>query len=190
MKTKMLALFAVVVLAVALAGTAYAQWSSTVTVNGTINFGTLKLQWNDVSSTDPRVSAEWANDAHTAVTVTINNAYPGLVTDINFQTINTGSLPLKYDTFQITNDVDNRVDQKIILSFLAPNGVPNVSGYLNYFETARTYTGDFGIAAQYVTLQPGDVQDNKIRITIGNDIPAEFQGYPVTMTFALTAAPA
>jgi hypothetical protein len=195
MKTKLTAIFALLVVSLAIVGAAYAAWVSTVTIDGSATFGTLQLVWTgcsvkDQSSPAATIGADWANDAHTAITLTITNIYPGWWARLYCNTQNTGTLPLKYYSFQITNDVDDRVDQKFHLAFYTPDEQNiNVQGTFRYFETLHTYH-DWGIDDQYITFQPGQPHSNLIKIYVDNDVGQEWMGYGITATIALTATTA
>jgi hypothetical protein len=192
MKSKLAAIFALLVLSLAIVGAAYAAWSSTVTINGSATFGTLQLVWTgcsvkDQSSPGANIVASWANDEHTAITLTITNIYPGWWARLYCNTQNTGTLPLKYYSFQITNNVDDRVDEKFHLAFYQPDELTiNVQETFRYFETLHTYH-DWGIDDQYITFQPGQTHSNLIRILVDSDVNQEWMGYGITATIALTA---
>jgi hypothetical protein len=95
MKTKMLALFAVLVLSLALAGTAYAAWTTNVTIGGTINTGNLVVTATGTSSS-PGVTI---SNLGSTVTVTVANAYAGETGSVNVVIANTGSLGATLQTF-------------------------------------------------------------------------------------------
>ena len=96
MKTKIVAIFALVLISLALAGAAYAVYTqASVTIGGTVNTGTL-----DVEITPASNGAYWSwtgggsisSDAH-SVTVTANNLYQGASFTISVPVENMGSLP-------------------------------------------------------------------------------------------------
>lgn len=103
----------VMVFALALSGIAYAAWTDTLYINGTVATGNLDAMFipatnptdNDPSGCDVgTVAAEIGDltgdtdgDSGTAdkLTVTLDNAYPGYIATIPYTIQNTGSIPVK-----------------------------------------------------------------------------------------------
>jgi hypothetical protein len=98
MKTKIVAIFALVLISLALVGAAYAvAWLSqtSVTINGTLTTGNI-----DVEIVSPWASWDWAGggsvstpDVHT-VKVTASGLYPGASFDVFVPVQNMGTLPV------------------------------------------------------------------------------------------------
>jgi hypothetical protein len=101
MKTKMTAIFAILMIALMAVGTVYALWSKTLYINGTVNTGTLDAKWSkdgdcydvpddgDISFIECVISA----DGYT-LTVTVTNAYPSHNYYCPIDLENTGTIPL------------------------------------------------------------------------------------------------
>jgi predicted ribosomally synthesized peptide with SipW-like signal peptide len=94
MKTKMIALFAVLVLSVALAGTAYAAWTDQISINGTVTTGTF-----DITITASGSGASVGDDTATFV---INNAYPGMTGTASITISNTGTVPATLESMVVS----------------------------------------------------------------------------------------
>ena len=96
MKSKMVALFAVVMIALMVAGFAYAHWEKTVTISGTVETGTLELtpSVEEIGTNDKKgyCTADASVDGNTIV-VTIESAYPCITAYGTFNIENTGSVP-------------------------------------------------------------------------------------------------
>jgi hypothetical protein len=95
MKSKMAALFAVVMIALMVAGLAYAHWEKTITINGTVNTGKLHLSLEFFASTNDTknyCTVGWTTGDNT-LTVTVNKAYPCITVSGYLTIINDGTIP-------------------------------------------------------------------------------------------------
>ena len=106
MKTKMVALFATLMIALMVAGFAYAHWSKVVTINGTINTGTFHLSpsyegWTDDGKGYCTVDGIIEDNT---LTVTIDNAYPCITVTVIFDIHNDGSVPAGLYAWTATYD--------------------------------------------------------------------------------------
>ncbi len=115
-KVKYIAL--VLILALGLIGGAYAAWTNQLVVNGTVATGNIDVVFTKATSDDPsgQESAdpgqpEGKDVASTDVevweggkglTVTVNNAYPGYVSRIDYEVTNNGTVPVKLQSKKIT----------------------------------------------------------------------------------------
>jgi predicted ribosomally synthesized peptide with SipW-like signal peptide len=99
MKSKMAALFASLLIALAVVGFTYAWWNETLTINGTISTGQLDVKFTDVTCKDNEdtlnVGTCSASAEKQKVTVTMGNAYPCYECDVDFMILNTGTIPAK-----------------------------------------------------------------------------------------------
>ena len=98
MKTKMLALFAVLVLSVALAGTAYAAWTAQIQINGEVKTGTMGVEISAANavSTPTGFITVTQPAGTTSVYISIGpNAYPGVTGSVDITITNTGTVPVK-----------------------------------------------------------------------------------------------
>jgi predicted ribosomally synthesized peptide with SipW-like signal peptide len=109
MKSKMVALFASVLIALAVVGFTYAWWTETLTISGTITTGELNVAFSGTPSTSCSdymtctVSLEDGGEpdlsGHTDMSkmiVTVDNAYPCGWCNITFTISNVGTIPAKY----------------------------------------------------------------------------------------------
>jgi len=99
MKSKMVAIFATLMVALMIAGIAYAHWSKAIRIDGTVTTGTFELEptceIRIVEPTDKKVanvSCEIDYD-NNIVTYWMNNTFPSLKVYIKFDLHNTGSVP-------------------------------------------------------------------------------------------------
>jgi hypothetical protein len=108
MKTKILALFAVLVLAVAAAGTAYAAWTATITFTGSISTGNVAVEVTNVDTTSPEISPTIGVNKD-SFDVTVSNIYPGWSGSVTITVTNTGSLPVTIGTpsVNVVSDANN-----------------------------------------------------------------------------------
>jgi predicted ribosomally synthesized peptide with SipW-like signal peptide len=128
MKSKMAALFATVLIALAVVGFSYAWWTETLTISGTITTGELDVEFLGVASNDAGTAndpimvsgtRQWAT-VHVAtceaegsdgldgdgdlsvITVTITNAYPCYYPQVTFKVKNGGTIPAKVASITTT----------------------------------------------------------------------------------------
>ena len=122
MKTKMAALFAVLMIALSVLGFAYAYWSETLTIEGTITTGELDVEFTEqytISCSDYMtctVSFENGDDVepssgttdYSKMTVMVDNGYPCGWCNVTFTIHNCGTIPAKVDKITITaaNELD------------------------------------------------------------------------------------
>lgn len=190
MKSKMLVSFLLVLLAFSITGASYAAWTSSVTINATATAGDIDLQINAIygfeGSTAVTFSKAIDGDGKTA-TITVGNLYPGAEFNFTLRTLNAGSLPLKYDTFQLTTNrgtYDNYFD----IGFLVPDGSSyNVLNDFDYFNVPKDYLTNLGVADEYVTSAAGAIHDNKITVFVDPTLPDNFMGETIEITVVLTA---
>jgi len=82
-------------------GTAYALWSETLTIDGTIDTGDIDTVFENVVTSDSEpcdkdvssITAELGADGK-SITVTIDNAYPCIDYILEFDIVNYGSIPV------------------------------------------------------------------------------------------------
>ena len=100
MKSKMVAIFATLMIALMVAGFAYAHWSKVIKIEGTITTGTFHLTPTcDIRVLEPTDKPEYYEvgqkidlDTNT-VTYWIKNAFPSMKVYIKFDLHNDGSVP-------------------------------------------------------------------------------------------------
>jgi len=108
MKSKMVAIFAALMVALMVASVSYALWSETITISGTVNTGEVDVEWtwgdpydDDDCPPEKDVSGMTVNPVDTdndgdidKLEVTINNAYPCINYYLPIDINNTGSIPV------------------------------------------------------------------------------------------------
>jgi len=99
---KAIGMFAALILALGMTGIAYATWSETLIISGTVKTGTVDVAWSEVGSwdTEPEgkdvswIACEIDVEKPNLLHVTVHNAYPSIdyynVVDIHC----VGSIPV------------------------------------------------------------------------------------------------
>jgi hypothetical protein len=113
MKTKMVGMFAVLMIALMALGFAYGLWSKTLYINGTVNTGSVNAEFANVVCSDTGVDPGYDKDVASCnvglsddkqtMTVTISNAYPCYSCKIRYDVVNTGTIPVKIKSITVTN---------------------------------------------------------------------------------------
>ena len=109
MKTKMIGIFAVLMIALMLVGVSYALWDKHITINGTVNTGTLDAifdgpyPWSatydggtpvpPAKLTGITVTVDTAPHAAETLVVIIDGLYPCITIHIDYNIRNTGTTP-------------------------------------------------------------------------------------------------
>jgi len=103
---KLMATFAILIIALGIAGFAYAHWEKIVTIDGTVTTGTLHVkpsfsaelvQDKDVA----QIIYEWNGETNT-LTVKLSNVFPCLTVKGWFDFENDGTIPVKLKEVKIT----------------------------------------------------------------------------------------
>lgn len=187
---KILAMFAVIMIALTIVGFSYATWYSSVFINGNATLGTIDLQHYNFgvkNQTSPAATISYSYPDNYHLTLTISPVYPGWKAFMWVNVINQGNLPLKFYSFQMTTCSDANVAGYFNLGFVTPMDTYNVYSNLNYYSTLHTYEGNWGIPAASITLAPGAVQVSLISLDVANNIPSAYQGVTLSVTFELQA---
>jgi hypothetical protein len=187
---KILAMFAVIMIALTIVGFSYATWYSSVFINGNATLGTIDLQHYNFgvkNQTSPAATISYSYPDNYHLTLTISPVYPGWKAFMWVNVINQGNLPLKFYSFKMTTCSDTSVAAYFNLGFVTPMDTYNVYHDLNYYSTLHTYEVDWGIPAASITLAPGAVQVSLISLDVANNIPSAYQGVTLSVTFELQA---
>lgn len=197
---KILAVFAVIMIALTIVGFSYATWYSSVFINGNATVGSIDLQHYTFSvhnQTSPAATIGYGYPDLHHLTITIDGVYEGWKGFLNITVINAGTLPLKFYSFTTTIPASNATLASYFnLGFCAPippgypyNILPDLSPLhksLSWFSGTWYYEADWGISANYITLQPGQTHWNLISLDAPS-IPNSFQGATLSVTFELQA---
>jgi len=106
MKTKMIGIFAALMIALMLVGVSYAMWEKTITITGTVYTGVVDVEFCGVtvSSDETKVVSSWdavvTDPEH--ITVTIDNAYPCIWYKIDADINNVGTIPVRIQSITVT----------------------------------------------------------------------------------------
>ncbi|RLI26052.1 hypothetical protein DRO58_05860 [Candidatus Bathyarchaeota archaeon] len=162
-------------------GVAYAHWSETLTINGTVDTGKLELELSCTCSDNDDAEKDVAEitctvtdleDEPDSVTITITNAYPCYTVYITFDVENVGTVPavlkeLYFDDTAVT---------------LQPDMGPVIENYLEgeipgLEVVSITWSGDpFG------QIEPGHSAVVSLELHFGEDT-VEDATYEFTITF-------
>lgn len=142
----MIALFAVLVLSVAAAGTAYAAWTDTITFSGSVTTGTVDVNIDSVSpASGTNLVAYTAGDDTIAVTVGgATGIYPGWSQALTVVLKNVGTLPVSVGVPVFTHNDPAALDSYLTLDVtgipttLAPGATANVVITLGLSPSAPT----------------------------------------------------
>lgn len=106
-------LFMVLVGMLAAIGTGYALWSKTLNIQGSVQTGEVDADFDAATTNDPVGTIDPGYDKDVAscevsgvgtqtLTVTILNGYPSYTCAVDFLVTNTGTVPVKVQSFDIT----------------------------------------------------------------------------------------
>jgi hypothetical protein len=94
-----------VVLALALMGVAYALWSETLTISGSVATGEVDVAFQNASDNDNGIDPGYDKDVAdctvavapdgNSMTITITNGYPSYTCTVSYEFLNDGSIPVK-----------------------------------------------------------------------------------------------
>ncbi|MEM0358125.1 MAG: hypothetical protein QXL77_07140 [Candidatus Bathyarchaeia archaeon] len=97
---KLMATFAILIIALGIAGFAYAHWTATVYIEGEITTGYLDLEWSfegELIQTKPVAELDYEIEDG-CLWVNLTNVYPCLTVNMTIDVTNTGTIPVKlYD---------------------------------------------------------------------------------------------
>jgi len=133
---KMIGIFAALMLALGLSGVGFAHWSETLYIDGTINTGTLDVEWSEEDNWDSELSGkdfssitcEIDDTDPNLLHVTVSNAYP-CIDYYNLVNIhNTGTIPVHVLGVNFTDD--NNLD---------PNN-PEADVWITYYSDENCTT--------------------------------------------------
>jgi hypothetical protein len=194
---KIFAVFAALIVALAVVGFTYASWFSSVDINANINTGTLKLEITDFwlfNETGYSTITPYSGSPTNAITITIGNTYPGWNAFALLRVKNTGTIPLVFYSFNLvrTGGWDYLMDY-YQLGFLYP---PDASCQFNLGpHDLRWFTGGPYLYKDYFpsypagfTMNPGDIHDNMLYFGL-KDTLTDYQSLSpaLQVTFTLTA---
>jgi hypothetical protein len=175
-----LALLVAVVLALGTIGVGYAVWTDSIRVHGNVQTGILDWYFSDfgvnsAGSATITPSALPTDD----LTITVTNTYPGWDGIMTFREKNMGTLPLRFDSFQIVVDSqDDSLWDYYTLAFYDPNGIINYGPYtLHQLHDAgpKSYDALFGVDARpYFTVPVGGTHDSKIKLSLDSSLVGNY----------------
>lgn len=94
-----------VVVALALVGVAYAWWSETLTINGTVQTGVVNVEFRNASDDDNGIDpgydknvadcTESVSEDGNSMTIAITNGYPSYTCTVSYAFSNPGTIPVK-----------------------------------------------------------------------------------------------
>lgn len=108
---KAIGMFVALILALGMTGVAFAQWNETLHITGTVNTGTLDIEWSEYGSWDTEPPEKDVSSITCVIDeadpnnliVTVTNAYPCIdyynLVDIH----NCGTIPVHINTLTVDN---------------------------------------------------------------------------------------
>ena len=183
-------------LALGVVGAGYAAWTSNLTINATLETGTLSWAFLDVvplsGFTTAQLTQETYSDGDTVVAVTAENTYPGWKGYLTIDEKNTGTLPLRFESFkfQSTGGTGFAGYYQVAFYYATPAFTSgpavvdvnncNYAAYISTIDgTEITYSG-LGIT---VDLPAGAHNPSIISLYLHPDVPMEWMNIPYTFTF-------
>jgi predicted ribosomally synthesized peptide with SipW-like signal peptide len=152
MKTAM-GMFAALMVALAMTGVAFAWWTETLKIEGSVATGKLGVDFNNPeTSCDPEMTCTAVKDANT-ITVTVGNAYPCGLCVVTFDIHNTGTIPAKVTGITLTkpSELDVTLENIAIGNIIGIGGSKVCKLTVHVAEAAKelstytfTVTIDFG----------------------------------------------
>lgn len=185
-------IFLVMIMALAGVGASYATWSQSVNINGSVTTGHFDFRIGNIVVNDnggASISVAYMDWQTWSVTVT--DTYPGWKGYITVTNWNAGTVPLKFNTFQVLDLVadDWTMYNAYTLKFYpyaygtTPNPA-NVYGTLYDFTTLQYYS--WWLGSYEVKLMPGSTHDSLISLELDPALTGHYNS-PVTFIFQLTA---
>lgn len=189
-----------IVLALGTLGIGYAMWSDEVTIEGTVDTGTLRIgiikaeassnQTKDVATWELSFEGaieEWCSDvplsaepfAYEKLVVTLNNTYPCFWVDIEFYVGSVGTIPIHITDLEMTDPTD----ELTCVWTNAPGGVGNPQGY--FYRTGGHPEQDRVLTFTIINLvcqQLHECDSDKADLILHVEQPAE-QGHEYRFEF-------
>lgn len=115
-RARLTALVLVLVVGLVALGVAYAQWTASLTINGTVNTGSVDGSWTEAWCLDnetppPDVGTVTVTGTGTQIlTVAVDNAYPSYEADCSVKYTIGGSIPVKIKTLTMTEPPGGEID--------------------------------------------------------------------------------
>ena len=174
---KFVALFFIIILAFVGVSASYAAWYDQTEVDVTATTGALsyKIQSIEVYG-DPGdvdiIAAHVSGEGYKEWTATIDGAYPGWEGKVLITWENTGSIPLKFDSFRVIVDSGGALSPYYTLKFYyTPEGgdpwsETNVENTLQYFHSA----GWISYGTIDVTIPPGATGESVVGLELSDTL--------------------
>jgi len=112
MKTKMVALFATLMIALMVVGISYAMWDKYLYIDGTVNTGEVDADFTDAYCDDTGIDPGYDKDVGSCtvtgigtqtLTVTVDNGYPSYRCRVDYEINNIGTIPVKIQAITLDN---------------------------------------------------------------------------------------
>ena len=161
---KFLVLFAAMAMAVTVLSVGYALWSTTLTIDGTVNTGTVEAAWSVedqwVDEIKPGTSAIYCEGAGTdLLTVTIENAYPSAHYYCLIDIHSMGTIPVHINNILI--DKSGLVDPNSTVEIL-----PDPAGRLPLACSTQLHQGDSAYGLLHIHLENGEPQNEQLKFAV------------------------
>jgi hypothetical protein len=130
----------VLIIATGFAGMAYARWSSTLTIAGTVQTGTFDVVFDAFNSPGNSNGATFSapkTDNHN-YTITLNNLYPGLDATFDFTLKNTGTVPARIKDIKIDGNSVVGANYKLDKDLSPADSLKDITITIQNITTATT----------------------------------------------------
>ncbi len=163
MKSKMIALFATLMIALMVAGFAYAHWEKIITINGTVTTGRLHLYPTFSATTNDTkgyCTVNWTIDGNT-LTVNISKAYPCITVSGRFDIHNDGTIPAGLHDVVVTPPAGVTLDLTTL-------------GVIKVYDGGKLIaTGTYTINGDFKQIDPGKEPYINFTLHFEEDLPQD-----------------
>jgi hypothetical protein len=188
--TKIGVLFLIAIMSVAGVGASYAAWTQSVDIYTSATTGTFDFRIYNIVVNNPNgatITPVYYDDHTWGVTVT--DTYPGWKGWITVTHQNAGTVPLKFNSFQVLSLAgDSGLFDKYTLKFYpgayASPGTANIYGNLYDFQTLQPY--DAWIWPYEIKMAKGTYHDSLVSLELDASVTDHYLS-SVTFIFEMTA---
>jgi predicted ribosomally synthesized peptide with SipW-like signal peptide len=178
------------IVALSAIGMGYAWWTQSLTINGTVNTGSLKVAFTGVYPNPDGYGVATCDPGFTGDTLTINidNAYPGYYNILNYSIANHGTIPayvhlesIKY--YQVISGVPTEITDDPNCPIYIDNIYPFTYPLNNYYDNG-TVNEDYSNGAAFPA---GDEETYECDFGVHELADNTSQGQQYQIVISLTA---
>ena len=169
---------AATIIALGVIGFGYATWTENVEITADVTTGELAWEIVNIHSIENGGATMSTSGSGSSWTVTITDVYPGWEGKVTVRHKNTGTVPLRFESFYVQIITDPAVlRDDYTIKFYNPSDEVNYQDTLNNMVTSQTYDtlfGDDPTTRAYFTIQPGGVHDSKIGLELSEALTGNY----------------